>query len=384
MNLKKRFYQSFSAFRRLDLHTYLFISHVIALAVGIGASVALGFISSPRMFVVKLEELEGSGFRLRYARTQLVRAFDLVWKKSTVWSAIAGTSAAGAASYWASRRLVRPLKRMERVTTAFANGNLQARMPASEVPEFNQLGCNFNRMAVHLEGVEQRRRELVTDLTHELRSPLTVVSGYLEELAEQRIEPTPELYGRMIRETRRLERLVNDTQELSKAEAGYLPIHLQTLDLTPLLERTIDRFADQIFDDTPTLQLHCPADLPTVRADLDRVEQILVNLMGNALRHTHAGKIVLAATPEGEAGRGCLWISVTDTGEGIAPDDLPHVFERFWRGDRARQHEIHRQSLGAGIGLAISRRLVELQGGTIEARSEVGKGSTFRFSLPLS
>lgn len=373
-----------SHLRKLDLHTYLFISHLIALFVGIGASVALGFINSPRMFVVKLEELEGSGFRLRYARTQLIRAFDLVWKKSTFWSVVAGTTAAGAASYWASRRLVRPLKRMERVTTAFASGDLGARMAASDVPEFNQLGCSFNRMAVHLEGVEHRRRELVTDLTHELRSPLTVVRGYLEELAEERIEPTPELYGRMIREARRLERLVNDTQELSKAEAGYLPIHFQSLDLRPLLERTIERFADQIFDDTPILKLDCPATLPPVRADIDRVEQILVNLMGNALRHTQRGEIVLSASPEGDRGRGWLWIAVRDTGEGIAPEDLPHVFERFWRGDRARHQAPGQKSLGAGIGLAISRRLVELQGGKIFATSTLGKGSTFRFSLPLA
>lgn len=367
---------------RLDLRSRLFLSHLLVMLVGIGSLVLVNRIWSPRMFVLKLEELEGTGFRLRYARTQLVRGFDFVWNKSTLGSAVAGATAAGALSYWLARTIAEPLSRMERITQQFAAGETGTRVPPSDIPELDRLAVSFNRMAIGLEGVEQRRRELVTDLTHELRTPLTVVRGYLDELADGRIEPTPEVYQQLVRETRRLERLVRDTQELSKAEAGYLPIHLAAADLRPLLDSVVARFADQIFDDDPHLSVDAAASLPPVLADVDRVEQVLVNLLGNALRHTPHGTISVWARP---ANRRFLWIGVTDTGEGIAPEDLPHAFERFWRADRARSRRATgRQPTGAGIGLAISRRLVELQGGTIEAESELGKGSTFRFSLPLA
>jgi signal transduction histidine kinase len=238
-------------------------------------------------------------------------------------------------------------------------------------------------MAVSLEGVERRRRELVSDLTHELRTPLTVLRGYLEELAEGRIEATPTVYQQLARETRRLERLINDLQELSKAEAGYLPIKLQAFDLRPLLESLVQKFSDQLLEEGPTLHLDCPERLPKVLADPDRVEQVLVNLIGNAIAHTKVGAIVVRAWTESEApktGVRRLWIAVTDTGVGIAPENLPHVFERFWRAEKSR----NQQGGGTGIGLAISQRLVELQGGRIEVESELGRGSTFRFSLPLA
>jgi hypothetical protein len=265
---------------------------------------------------------------------------------------------------------------MEQITQKFAAGQLDARLPANDIPELNRLSNSFNRMAASLERVEQQRRELVGDLTHELRTPLTVVRGYLEELAEGGIEPSPEIYQRLIKETKRLERLVNDLQELSKAEAGYLPIDLQPVNLRPLLESLVEKFADQILEDGPVLRLECSTQLPLVIADIDRTEQVLVNLVGNAIRYTAEGYITVRAWTE----PGKLWIAVIDTGIGIAPENLPRVFERFWRADRSRA----RYSGGTGIGLAISRRLIELQGGKIFVESQLGKGSTFRFFLPLA
>ena len=230
-------------------------------------------------------------------------------------------------------------------------------------------------MATDLEGVEQRRRDLVSDLTHELRTPLTVVEGYLEGLADGTIEPSAPIYQLLTKETTRLRRLVNDLQELSQAEAGYLPIRAQPLNVRPLLASLVERFSEQLIEGGSVLKLDC-GDVPLVLADPERVEQVLVNLLGNALRYTPHGSITLCAWTEAKQ----LWIAVADTGQGIAPTDLPHVFERFWRSDRSRD----RHSGGTGIGLAISRRLVELQGGTIEANSDLGKGSVFQFSLPLA
>lgn len=344
--------------------------------VGVGGFVVISKISAPRFFILRLEELEGTGFRLRYARTQLVDGFESAFNRGTIWSVIVGGTTAGWLSYLASQRIMQPLNQIEQTTQKFAAGQLQARAPKQEIPELDQLGISFNRMADSLEGVEQRRRELVSDLSHELRTPLTIMQGYLEELADGRIEPTAEIYQQLAQETRRLERLVNDLQELSKAEAGYLPINLQAVNLQPLLASLVERFADQLLEDGPVLQLACPASLPLVLADRERVEQILVNLLGNALRYTPKGSITLWAWTKSQT----LWLAVIDTGHGIASADLPHVFERFWRADQSRS----RLSGGTGIGLAICQRLVELQGGQIEAESQLGQGSTFRFSLPLA
>lgn len=360
---------------KLGLRSRLFLSHLLVMLVGVSSLVIIGKISSPRFFVLHLEQLEVTGFRLRYARTQLVNGFETAWYRGTAWSVIVSATAAGGLSYWVSKRIMQQLTQMEQITQKFAAGALDSRLPESDIPELNRLSASFNRMATSLEGVEQRRRELIGDLTHELRTPLTVVRGYLEELANGEIEPSPDIYFRLVRETKRLERLVNDLQELSKAEAGYLPINLQPVNLRPLLESLVEKFSDQILEDGPVLELKCPSQLPPVLADVDRTEQVLVNLLGNAIRHTESGSITVRVWIEASK----LWIAVVDTGSGIAPEDLPHVFERFFRTDRSRD----RYSGGTGIGLAISRQLIELQGGRIEVESLLGKGSTFRFFLPL-
>lgn len=362
---------------KISLVTRLFLSHLLVMIVGLSSFAIIAKLSSPKFFVLRLEQLERRGLiTVRSARTYLIEGFETAWNRSTIWSVIVGGSAAGGLSFWLSRRIMKPLDRMEKITQKFAAGDFEERMPTSEIPELNRLGIGFNHMASSLEDVEQKRRELISDMTHELRTPLTVVRGYLEELSDGNIEPSPEIYARLVRETKRLERLTNDLQELSKAEAGYLPIHLQKLDLKPLLSSLIERFSDQLLDEGPILTLNCPEDLPLVLADRDRVEQILVNLIGNAIRYTESGTIAATAWRKNQA----VWVAIADTGIGISPDDLPYVFERFWRAERSRSS----YSGGSGIGLAITRRLVELQGGKIEVDSELGQGSTFRFSLPIA
>lgn len=362
---------------KLSLGTRLFLSHLLVMFVGLGSFIFIAKISSPRMFVIRLEKLEKQGFfTVRSARTYLVKGFETAWNNSALWSVIFGVSAAGGMSYWASRRIMKPLNQMKDITQNFAQGHLEERMPESEIPEWDQLGKSFNLMANSLEDVEKRRRELISDLTHELRTPLTVVRGYLEELSNEAIEPSPDLYLRLIKETKRLERLIHDLQELSRAEAGYLSISLHPINLQPLLTALVEKFADQIMDDGPTIELKSPQELPMVLADSDRTEQILVNLIGNAIRYTETGAITVKVWRENKY----IWIAIIDTGIGIKPEDLPYVFERFWRADKSRS----RYSGGTGIGLAITRRLVELQGGNIEVESELGKGSIFRFSLPIA
>lgn len=363
--------------QKLSLATRLFLSHLAVMMVGLGTFVFIAKYSSPQFFMLRLEQLEKKGFMtVRSAKTYLIEGFEIAWNRSTFWSLIIGSSTAGFLSYCLSRRIMQPLDKMKDITQNFTQGDWEERMPESDIPELNQLSVSFNRMASGLEDVEIRRRELVSDLTHELRTPLTVVRGYLEELATGNIEATPELYLSLVNETRRLERLTRDLQELSQAEAGYLSINAKSFDIYPLLESLVERFSDQLLEDGPILTLDCPSPLPHIIADRDRTQQILVNLIGNAIRYTETGTITIKT----EVKSPYICIAIIDTGVGISQDDLPHVFERFWRADRSRSS----YSGGSGIGLAIAKRLVELQGGKIEVESEVNQGTTFQFYLPLS
>lgn len=365
---------------KTTLRSRLLVSQLIVLAVAVSALATVNRLYTPRYFVVTLERMEKEGVLIQQVKGQLLQGFEASWVRGTMWSIVLGGVTAGGVSYWLSRRIIKPLLRMETVTQQFAAGDFSSRVPPLEIPEFNRLGHSFNRMANDLEGVEQRRRELVGDLTHELRTPLTIVKGYLEGLADGAISPDGETYSRLIRETERLQRLVNDLQELSRLESGYLPIEAQAVAIAPLITQISDRFADQLIGiDSLQITVSLPDELPTAWGDPARIEQILVNLLSNALRHTTTGEVNIRAFTEPDSPAEVLWVAVSDTGVGIAPEDIPHVFERFWRADRSRD----RASGGSGIGLAICRRLVELQGGQITVSSQEGVGSTFSFSLPI-
>ena len=362
---------------KLSLGTILLLSHLAVMIVGLSTFVFVAKFSSPQFFVLRLQQLERKGFiTFRSARTYLIDGFETAWNRSTLWSLIVGGGVAGFLSYYLSKKIMQPIRQMKNITRNFAAGDWHERMPEIEIPELNQLSVSFNRMASGLEDVELRRRELVSDLTHELRTPLTIVRGYLEELAAGDREGSPKLYADLVGQTRRLERLTRDLQELSKAEAGSIFLDLQPLDINPLLQSLIERCADQLLEDGPTLKLDLPSYLPLVIADRDRTQQILVNLLGNAIRHTKKGSITVKA----EVKSRYLWLSIIDTGDGIADEDLPHVFERFWRADRSRCS----YSGGSGIGLAIAKKLVELQNGEIKVTSKLNEGTTFSFSLPLA
>ena len=330
---------------------------------------------SQQMQRIEDRRIEGEEIDFPDVRSEISEAFDLVLHNSILLSVIIGGATAGGLSFLVAQKLTKPILKIERVTQQLARGRLSERLPPNIIPELNQLSANFNDMASSLEGVEKRRQELVSDLSHELRTPLTIIDGYLEGISANSIEATQDVYERLMKETRRLRRLVNDLQELSKAEAGYLPIHLEPINLYPILSELVEKFEAQLPEEL-TISLECPSTLPLVLADLDRLKQILVNLLGNAVSYTQEGSIILRVWQEDS--RACL--AVSDTGQGIAPEDLPYVFERFWRSGLASE----RNSQGSGVGLAISRRLVELQGGEMEVESELNKGSTFRFFLPIT
>ena len=361
---------------KLNLQARLFFSHILVTVVGVTASSVVGNFFSPRFFQFQVRNLEGKGLNIRTAHFQLLEVFETAWARGNFWSFLIGTLAAAILSYWIAKRIVQPLNQMETIVHQFANGKLDERMSHFEIPELERLAMGFNRMAASLEEVESRRREIIDDLTHELRTPLTIIRGRLEEIADGIIVGNAQIYARLIRETKRLQRLVNDLQELSQAEAGNLSLNLQPINLRNILKPLVERFAEQLLDSDRTLKLNCPDNLPYVMADSDRLEQILVNLLSNAIRHTPEGLITLEAWFESDR----VWISVTDTGSGITEEELPHIFRRFWRSPRSRFQKYG----GTGIGLAICRRLVELHGGEIFVESQLGVGSSFKFFLPIN
>ncbi len=359
---------------KLTLHHRLFVSHVMVMAIGLLGFSVISKLSSAHLFSRHLDGLEDSGSLLRSARADILLGFESAWSYSSLLALGVGAIAAAVLSYWVAYRINDSLLEIEQAAYHLANGHLQERVPTSPIPELARLGRSLNQMVAAIEDAEQRRREMVSDLSHELRTPLTVIRGYLEEIDSDRLEATPDIRSRLIKETKRLERLVNNLQDLSKAESGSLPLSPQALPVRPLLAALVERFASQLMDEGPTLQLACPTDLPRVWADGDRTEQILINLLGNAIRHTQQGSITLSAWADGDR----LWIAVSDTGCGLSERELPRVFDRFWRSEKARSQH----SSGTGIGLTITRQLVELQGGQIFVESQPDQGTTFKFWLP--
>ena len=283
---------------------------------------------------------------------------------------------------WLGRRafrgIAKPLSSLMNAADAVAGGDLSVRVPAQGRGEFNQLMTSFNRMVEELELADQRRRNLTADVAHELRTPLQVIQGNLEGILDDVYAPTPEHIAATLDETRQLARLVEDLRVLSQAEAGQLPMTWEPVNVAELVADAQTSFAGQAEAREIALQvaIEGTADDLTISADYGRLDQILNNLLANALRHTPAGgTVTVRATPDD----GGVQLLVADTGEGIPPADLPYVFDRFWRGDRARTHGA---GAGSGLGLAIARQLVQAHGGEITVSSEMGKGTEFAITLP--
>jgi len=274
-----------------------------------------------------------------------------------------------------SSALTRPLRELTGATHALIGGKLGQQVRVRSRDELGELALAFNQMSTKLARAENLRRQMSADIAHELRTPLSLVLGYAEALEEGALPPSPETFRIIAEEAQRLTRLVGDLRTLSLSDAGELALHPQPIPPAALLERTAMAHRPQA--DQVELVVDAAPDLPPVAADVDRLNQVLGNLLSNALRHTPAGgRITLAARREGDYVR----LTVQDSGSGIPPEDLPYVFERFYRADKARQ----REQGGSGLGLAIVRSLVESHGGHIWAESTPGEGAAFHFTLPIS
>jgi signal transduction histidine kinase len=299
--------------------------------------------------------------------------------ESLGYAVTASVLAALLVSLLLSRRIVAPVRDLTDASQRLANGHYDERVQVNGSDEIAQLAARFNQMATQLEQVESMRRQLIGDVTHELRTPLTSIKGYMEGLVDGVLPSMPETFNQIHHEADRLSRLVDDLQELSRVEAKAYPLDFRSVAVPNLVQTTVKRLSPQATTKRIRLRSSLPADLPHIQADEDRITQVLVNLVANAIQYTPEGGDVTisAARHEDE-----IYISVKDTGIGIPPEHLANLFTRFYRVDKSRSRNA---GGGSGIGLTIAKHLVEAHGGRIWAESTgEGQGSTFTFSLKIA
>jgi signal transduction histidine kinase len=297
--------------------------------------------------------------------------------RSLLIAMLAGGLVALLLSLALSHSILRPIGELTRAARAMEKGDLSQRVRVAASGEVGELASAFNAMADGLERLEQLRGNMVTDIAHELRTPLSNVRGYLEAVKDGVVLPTPALINSLHEEAILLNRLVDDLQDLAQAEAGQLSLVRQAIPLQPVVERSIYLAGPQASAKGVTIQAHIPADLPWIEADAERLGQVLSNLLANAITNTPAGGRVEVRAGQVDS---LVEVSVCDTGVGIAPEHLAYVFERFYRADRSRA----RSTGGAGLGLAIVKQLVEAHGGQVRITSQVGRGTTVSFTTPVA
>lgn len=365
-----------------NLRVKLFLSYFLVVLVGMATVFVAAQFVAPSFFADHMARMMGG----RHGASgemdaSLQEAFDAAVLQALLVAAGTATVVALLVSLYVSRRIAGPVARLVAATQRIAAGHYAERAPvesANTGDELGQLAASFNEMAGALEQTERRRLELIGDVAHELRTPIATLEGYLEGLLDGVVAPSPELWGTLHGEAGRLRRLVNDLQELSRAEARQLPLTVRPSTPAAIVETTLERLRAQFEEKRLALTSTVAPDLPPVLADPDRAVQVLTNLLTNALRYTPAaGRVTVAAERAGET----VVFRVTDTGIGFAPEDAPRLFERFYRADKSRSRVLG----GSGIGLTIARALVEAMGGRIWAESAgPGQGSAFAFTLPLA
>jgi signal transduction histidine kinase len=294
---------------------------------------------------------------------------------------IGGSVVAILAGVWLSRSLAAPLGDLETGVRAIEAQELSHRIPVQGSQELITVTQAFNQMAARLEQAESLRRNLLADVAHELRHPLHVLQGNLQAILDDVYPLEKEEIGRILDQTRHLTTLVNDLHELAQADARQLPINKQQVDIADLVKETAETFQPSARVKEITLRVALLGTIPRIAVDRSRMRQTFHNLLSNALQHTQPGGNILVEIKQ-QANK--LQISVEDDGAGIHPEQLPHIFERFYRIDAARSQEERPSGAGTGLGLAIAKAIVEAHEGRMTAESGgVGRGSRFVIELPV-
>jgi len=287
--------------------------------------------------------------------------------------------------YFFSNTVTERISSLKEAAEKIARGNLQTRVPVSGRDELSALAVTFNQMAEQLQAADKKqreleglRRDLVAWASHDLQTPLTSMRAILEALADGVVDE-PEMVKRYLNTAQRdvmyLSALIDDLFQMSQLDAGGFPLHRDRSSLRDLVSDTLESFSELAYRESIRLEGHVEADVDPVRMDTQAIGRVLNNLISNALRHTPAGGEILLLARRTASG---VEVSVRDTGEGIHSRDLPHIFDRFYRGEKSR----NRGTGGAGLGLAIARGIVHAHGGDIQVESESGKGTQFTFNIP--
>lgn len=368
---------------RNHLSAKLLFSYLVVIVVGV---LVLVFASQWTLPTAFNRHMSGVGLGMMHGQgagagmmQELYSEYRASFNEALAYAALAASVVAIVVSIILSRRVIAPLRAMMDASQRIAEGRYEERVRVPGADELGQLATHFNQMAEKLEQVELMRRRLIGDVSHELRTPLTAIKGSMEGLMDAVLPATYETYQQIHSEADRLNRLVDDLQELSRVEARAYQLDIRPVDVRSIMQTVTKRLAPQFESKRLTLDIDLPADLPRLLADGDRTVQVLTNLVANAIQHTaEGGRVMLSAV----RGSNEVQISVRDNGIGIPSEHLAHIFDRFYRVDKSRSRGA---GGGSGIGLTIAKHFVEAMGGRIWAESDgESKGSVFTFTLPVA
>jgi len=361
---------------KFSLGIKLFLSYLAIVLVGMVALGGTAFLFAPAALDRHIAQMQTLMQSPALAEDLRLNFYDAIGEILTV-STMAAIAAAAIISVFVTQRIVKPVRQIMEASARIAAGDYRHRVEVHEEDELGQLARTYNQMAERLGETEERRLELIGNVAHELRTPLSSIQALMEGLIDGVLAQESSTYLDVQHEISRLQRLVDDLQELSRAEAGQIRFSFQATDLEKLLQAAVERLSPQYEDKQVRLELDLPPTLPSIMADPDRITQVILNLLGNALQYTsETGTVIVRVEQEGAK----VLLSVHDTGIGIDREQLPHIFERFYRVDKSRS----RAGGGSGIGLTIARYLVEAHQGQIYVESPgINHGSTFVVELPV-
>jgi len=374
-----------NAYLRSHLGAKLLLSYLAIILVGVAVLIAASQFILPTSFNRHMSGMMGNGMMGGQGlansgqMSQLYVDFRAGFNEALTYAALAAMVVAVLLSLLFSRGVIAPVQAMSIITQRIADGRYDERVQVNGTDELAQLASRFNQMAEKLNQVELMRRRLIGDVSHELRTPLTAIKGSMEGLMDGILPANDETFQQIHGEADRLNRLVDDLQELSRVEAHAYQLYLRPVDVSLLVQTVTKRLAPRFESKYISLKLELPSDLPHILADEDRAIQILTNLTGNALQYTpERGNVTITAKEVKDE----IEITICDTGVGISPEHLSHIFDRFYRVDKSRSRQ---SGGGSGIGLTIARALIEAHGGRIWVESAGdGNGSTFAFTVPIA
>lgn len=369
--------------RNISLYWRLLASYLLLIVVCCTVLFLSAQAFGPLLLAHHVEGMQQSMHNLTPETLQTAMASDLgdayrrALSQSMLWSLLVSAAVAGGVGLYVTNRIVSPLRSMQRASQRIASGHYRDRLDAQAPGEVGDLAGSFNAMAETLAQTEKQRVNLLASVAHEFKTPLSSLHGYLDGLEDGVFQADAETVTACQRQVLRLERLVADLSLLSRVETGQEQFVKKSVKVRDLLEQTQVTFRPQYEERNVVLTVKQVPASWQVAADCDRTDQVLSNLVVNALRHTPPGGTVeLSAC---ERGRAEIVFGVRDTGAGVAAEDMPHLFTRFYRSDKARQYD---QGRGSGIGLTIAKHYVEAQGGHLEVLAEPDWGGVFTFTMP--